>query len=179
MSSESPGLIELVTDDAASMVESSVQLAESLGVPTTGMAARLWRARSHAAHGSFLRAEMPVIEESDIPNLKSFMLSDGVLLEEDTVRPKDLVPLQKQIYVDKVIRAIASHGVNAERAFVSSKHIVTTSDRHIVDGHHRWLTGMLLDPDKPTPAVCATGTASEVLSDFIAFSDAEGHERNE
>lgn len=177
---EARGGIELVTDDPESMESRVVALVETLGVVgLTDVPRRLWHARKRAEEGLYRREQMPVIDESDFQSFKEYVAGDGVTLKFGAMRAKEMRPLQRQIYVDKSVRALAEHGVSSSMKYIASTHIIVSSDSHIIDGHHRWLSAMLTEPDAHVPFIMASGSADAMLKEFIAFSDAEGKSRNQ
>ncbi len=55
-------------------------------------------------------------------------------------------PIQKQIWLEKVIGAIAKFGVPSSSSPVAKTTIITSKDNKIIDGHHRWAQAALAAP---------------------------------
>jgi len=92
---------------------------------------------------------------------------------------KELRPIQRQIYFDKSIDAIASFGIDGTKDFLENKTtFVTSSDNHIVDGHHRFLSGLLVNPDMKVHTLTVDLPISKFLPLALSFSDAVGNKRN-
>lgn len=104
---------------------------------------------------------------------------DKVKAKIEMVTIKDLKPIQKQIYFDKSITAIAESGVENSIKFLSEKTtFVDSSDRRIIDGHHRFLSGLLIDPNMKVHALTIDLAISKLLPLILSFSDAVGNKRN-
>ena len=60
----------------------------------------------------------------------------------------NLKPIQAQIYFDKAIKKMADVGMEGSKAFQTKKEniYIVSSDNRIIDGHHRFLTSVLIDP---------------------------------
>jgi len=64
---------------------------------------------------------------------------------------KKLIPIQKQIYVDKSIESTAKFGYEKTVSFLGTALTISSKDYAIIDGHHRWLSACLLDFDLQIP----------------------------
>lgn len=128
-----------------------------------------------AARGSYTRQQMPVINEEDIPSLEKWL--KGRYIEAEKVRAGDLVPMQRQLYLSKAVVNLAKFGVEATKEFLAKTHLFIDSGR-IIDGHHRWLSAALIGPATPMLAFEIDEPLRRVIADMDAFSDAEGHIRN-
>ena len=173
---QAPGTIELVTNNPVKMMGDADSFASALGLSIPPR--RLYEAWVRAGWGMYKRGQMPVIDESDWSELKELFALDGFSIQNDRARVRDLIPLQRQIYVDKSLQGIAKYTVAGSIAGIEATHLVISSDDHIIDGHHRWLSAMLLEPDAHVPVWRADAVASQIFNEFIAFSDAEQKIRN-
>lgn len=54
-----------------------------------------------------------------------------------------------------------------------------SKDRYIIDGHHRFLTGMLIDPKMKVNVLMIDMPISELLPSSLDYSDTIGNVRNE
>ncbi len=91
----------------------------------------------------------------------------------------DLKPIQKQIYFDKSLSATADFGAEGTRKFLTTSSImVVSADNYIIDGHHRWLSGNLIDSKMKVPALIIDLPIDKLLPLSLAYGDALGNERN-
>lgn len=77
------------------------------------------------------RAEMPQIKAEHRGAMVNFMNARGVEHEEATVPAASLKPTQREFSREKVEKAKAFTGGN--------RAILTSSDGHVLDGHHQWM----------------------------------------
>lgn len=103
---------------------------------------------------------------------------DVVKVSSKKVTVKSLSPIQKQIYFDKSIAGIAQFGAEASTKFMTSTNFITSSDYYIIDGHHRYLGSMLLDPNMKVNCVVIDLPISKLLPLATAYGDAIGNKRN-
>ena len=92
----------------------------------------------------------------------------------------NLKPIQSQIYFDKSIRNVAQFGAKGTRDFSSSKNnfYVVSSDNRIIDGHHRFLSAVLVDPKMKVTALEIDLPISKLLPLTLSYTDAIGNIRN-
>jgi hypothetical protein len=95
-----------------------------------------------------------------------------------SVRIGDLMPIQRQIYFDKSMGATAKSGVSSTRSFLASTVFIISSDNHIIDGHHRWLSGLLIDPNMTVKALKIDLPIKTLLPLLVSYGDAIGNQRN-
>jgi hypothetical protein len=90
-----------------------------------------------------------------------------------------LKPIQRQVYYDKAMGAIAEHGVDASNTFITEKSFfVISDDNYIIDGHHRFLSGILACPKCKVNALRIKLPISKLLPMATAYGDAIGNKRN-
>ncbi len=91
-----------------------------------------------------------------------------------------LKPIQSQIYFDKSIRNVAQFGAKGTRDFSASKSnfYVVSSDNRIIDGHHRFLSAVLVDPKMKVTALEIDLPISKLLPLTLSYTDAIGNIRN-
>lgn len=124
------------------------------------------------------RAQMPVLDDADHDSLKTALASHNLKLVED-IHPAGLLqPIQRQIYFDKCIDNTVKFGIDKTLDFLVSKHLYVSEDLHILDGHHRWLTAMMIGPTRPLPVYIVCEKSRAALRETLAYSDAMGKERN-
>jgi hypothetical protein len=89
-----------------------------------------------------------------------------------------LKPIQKQIYVSKVLDSLDGRTVDSTIAFLGKSVFIVSQDDFIIDGHHRWLSGMLLKPKMHVHVLRIDLPINELIALSRAFGDAVGNERN-
>jgi hypothetical protein len=104
---------------------------------------------------------------------------DVVNVSLEKTRVGDLKPIQKQIYFDKSMKDTAEFGINVTKKFLTTKSIfITSKDNFIIDGHHRYLAGILVDPDMEVQTLKIDLPITELLPLSLAYGDAIGNKRN-
>jgi hypothetical protein len=72
--------------------------------------------------------------------------SDDVLEAEMIHVPaEDLKPLQKQIWLDEVVKGMLKFGLPTTEKMENAP-IIISSEKYIIDGHHRWAQAIVTDP---------------------------------
>lgn len=104
---------------------------------------------------------------------------DVVSVSSVSVPASDLKPIQRQIYFDKSIGAIAEFGVGSTKEFLKSSLMIMSGDQYIIDGHHRWLSANLVDPDFEMTGIKIDLPIHKLLPLATAYGDALGNKRNE
>ena len=90
-----------------------------------------------------------------------------------------LKPIQKQIYADKSIGMTIDSGIKATTDFLKNKStFVISSDNYIIDGHHRYLSGLLVDPKMKVNVLRVEAPIKTLLPLSLAYGDAVGNKRN-
>jgi len=88
-------------------------------------------------------------------------------------------PIQQQIYFDKSIEATAQFGAKGTRDFIENKSLMIASeDLFIIDGHHRWLSALLIDPDMLLKGLQIDLPIKQLLPLSLSYGDAIGNKRN-
>ena len=99
-----------------------------------------------------------------------------VVNEKKTV--KTLIPIQKQIYFDKSMGNIIDNGVENSKNFLSKSFFITSSDNYIIDGHHRFLSAMLVNPNMKVNTLSINLPINILLPVSLSYGDAIGNKRN-
>ena len=109
------------------------------------------------------------VKDDDIVNVRITKLPVGKLL-----------PIQRQIYFDKSIRNVAQFGAEGTKGFSASKSnfYVISKDNRIIDGHHRYLSAVLVDPKITVTCLEIDLPINELLPMTLAYTDAIGNMRN-
>lgn len=112
-------------------------------------------------------------------------LRDGSLKDDKidvritSKKVKNLKPIQKQIYFDKVIDSIMKFGVEASLDFIQHKSFfIVSEDDYIIDGHHRFLSAMLIDPNIAVNCLMIDLPLNKLLPLSLSYSAAIGRKRN-
>lgn len=105
---------------------------------------------------------------------------DKVIVSQKSIKVGDLIPIQKQIYLDKTLGGIIRFGVekSIQHAFHGNLFVVS-SDNRIIDGHHRWLIGFLIDPQRKVKCLVVDLPIAKLLPLSVAYGDAIGNKRNQ
>lgn len=104
---------------------------------------------------------------------------DKIKLSIKTIEVGKLKPIQKQIYFDKSITFITVRGVeNSIKFFNNSTYFIGSSDNFIIDGHHRYLGAVLINPKIKVKLLAIDLPIKNLLPLSVAYSDAVGNKRN-
>ncbi len=89
------------------------------------------------------RSIMPQISAGNRAAMVNLLKAHGVDYVKAEIKPADLKPTQAEYSTEKLARAMAYEG--APRA------ILVSSDNHVVDGHHQYLSALKSAPNSPIP----------------------------
>ena len=106
---------------------------------------------------------------------------DNIPVKNKKVKVSELRPIQQQIYFDKSLDSIADNGGAADsKGFIGSKKttFIVSSDNYIIDGHHRYLAGILIDPNIKVNCMVIDMPINDLLPASLSYSDAVGNKRN-
>lgn len=103
---------------------------------------------------------------------------DVVKTQIKMVAAKNLIPIQEQVYVDKSVGSIAKFGIESSKKFLASTILVISSDYRIIDGHHRFLSALIIDPNMKLKCLEVDLPIKTLLPLARAYSDAKGNQRN-
>lgn len=103
---------------------------------------------------------------------------DQVQTQIKMIAAKDLVPIQQQVYLDKSVKSIAKFGVESSKQFLNSTVLITSADNRIIDGHHRFLSALIIDPDIKLKCLVVNLEIKVLLPLAQAYGDAIGNKRN-
>lgn len=185
---ERPGILEITsmsTDDAQSYADILWARTHRRRVlqDIPSFRQNFSRARVKTKHGTEQRRSMPVLDESDLPEIKALLSGCGDKIldycDQRLIAPGELRPIQGQIYFDKAFVKTAQNGIPATLGWLRSRHIFTTHKRQIIDGHHGWLSAMLISPGEALMKEFRIGMPLEDLLPILRkFSDDHGRVRN-
>lgn len=115
----------------------------------------------------------------------SLGLKDGSLKDDmisvsiEKVPLKKLKPIQKQVYFDKSMSATIENGVAGSINFVTTKSFfILSSNDFIIDGHHRMLSGLLINPSASIFGLKIDLPIKKLLPLATSYGDAIGNKRN-
>jgi hypothetical protein len=72
---------------------------------------------------------------------------DKVVARMEYVAVKDLFPTQSQIWLAGIIRCVNRWGIPVEGSKLLEMTIIISKDNYVIDGHHRFSTTLLVNPD--------------------------------
>lgn len=91
------------------------------------------------------RKDMPQISRDERPNLLASLKAQGVAVTKEQVAPMSLLPTQKEINASRVggmLTKFESHNKPLTDILISK-------DNRVLDGHHRWALGVMLQTEAP------------------------------
>jgi hypothetical protein len=91
------------------------------------------------------REKMPQIHSKDVPRFMDYLRDAGIRFQQRDVTVTSLKPSQREINIDKV------RGMMKAPSKVLHKPVIVSKDKHIMDGHHRWLALVNLDGNDTIP----------------------------
>ncbi len=109
------------------------------------------------------RAEMPQIKAEYRGAMVNFLNARGVSHEQVEVPAQELKPTQQEFSPEKVIKAKAFEG--------GDRSILISSDNHVLDGHHQWMSKY--DTNEPVKAIRLNAPIKDLLETVKAFPSAE------
>lgn len=105
---------------------------------------------------------------------------DKVKVVNKKIEVKKLKPIQQQIYFDKSVKALKKDSLDIVKKHLTQNTIfITSSDNYIIDGHHRYLTSMIIDPNLKVNIMAIDLPINILLPLSVAYGDAIGNTRNE
>lgn len=141
--------------------------------------------------GWMKRKDMPVIDSvesfKNAIDLGFIDLQTGKMSEQSglqnrinvvtrSIKAKDILPSQKQIYLDKALKSLDGNVESAKYFLQTTKFV--SSFGTLLDGHHRWLTAVLVDPEMMLQVVTIEMPINDLLPLAVAYSDSVGNKRN-
>jgi hypothetical protein len=102
----------------------------------------------------------------------------GVSVTQFSTAAKNLHPTQQQIYLDRSIERAGRMGIDSSRRYIKRERSIKSSDNYLIDGHHRWLTAMLIDPNIQIRGISVDMPAKKLMKIALEFGDSIGNRRN-
>lgn len=117
--------------------------------------------------------------ESGLQKYDGESKDDKVETSLTSVAVNKMAPIQEQIYFDKSIETVAENGIDKTRRFITKEAIlICSNDNYIIDGHHRFLSAMLVDPTMKAQVLKVDLPITTFLPMATAYGDAIGNKRN-
>lgn len=112
--------------------------------------------------------------------LKDGVKEDDIIsVQIKKVKVSQLKPIQKQVYFDKSMIETIKAGIKKSLDFVSNRSFfIISEDNFIIDGHHRFLSALLLDPSTSVNCLSIDLSIKKLLPMATAYGDAIGNKRN-
>jgi hypothetical protein len=105
-----------------------------------------------------------------------------VEIKKISVKVKDLKPSQNEIFLDHILSRMIVKDEDRADAIdgkLKDRDILISSDNHLIDGHHRWATAFILNPNcklKCTLINLPIKYALPIINAMIEASDVSGEE---
>lgn len=103
---------------------------------------------------------------------------DKIDAKIETVKVKDLKPVQAQVYLSKVIVNYEKFGLPDNSNFLTKKTLIIDANNMIIDGHHRWTTLLMTDPNIKVKVLRVNLKLSKLLKVSKSFGVAMGNQQN-
>ncbi len=152
-------------------------------------------------HGEEHRRDMPVVSWKQVKEFQKSLtngdldienpFNENLLMEiqlqgnEDKVKAqfkslkaRDLKPVQSQIYLSKVIKNFKKFGIPDNNHFITTKYLIIDKNNRIIDGHHRWTTVMITNPDIKIDLLKVDLDMEKLLPLTKAFGISRGNKQN-
>lgn len=107
------------------------------------------------------RAAMPQIKSAHRRAMVQFLKGRGITHAQEEVLPTSLKPTQAEFSPEKVNKARSFDG--------EQRSILVSSDDHVVDGHHQWLSDLTDALDEPIPIIRLNAPIQQVLLEVTRF----------
>jgi hypothetical protein len=104
---------------------------------------------------------------------------DIVEASYEFVKVSKLLPVQKQIYLSKFLKNIAKFGIIDEHTKMLQKSLIVSRNYELIDGHHRWMSVMLCNPDLKVKILRIHLETTEVLKVVKNFGISLGNQSND
>jgi hypothetical protein len=106
--------------------------------------------KNKVRQAKYIRKQMPVVKGVDLERFFKWMKDvHDTKIKKTKIKAVNLIPIQKQIYLDHPIFDAKKFGIADSIKFVlsSKSHLITSQDNYIMDGNHRWLMVALHNMD--------------------------------
>ena len=114
------------------------------------------------------RNQMPQVASEHRGAMAQFLQARGMQFSAQDELPGSLKPSQAEFNPGKVAKA----GAIREAGDATPRRILTSSDGHVIDGHHQWLDRLQNQPDQPMPTLKINAPARDILRRVHEFPSA-------
>jgi len=109
-----------------------------------------------------VRDKMPQVAEKDYPEFFKYLKDNGAKLTKKKISAQDLKPIQKEFAKVGVEKSMAKLGGK-------SKPLISSADKYIIDGHHRWLAVLNSTPKAKMDVIEVNMGMKKLLALTVAF----------
>lgn len=127
-----------------------------------------------AKQGRFQRKDMPRLKQDDIEALFDKLHQDGIRVKKGKIAAKHLIPAQRQFYFDHSIEILNKKTTK----HVADTYLFISKDNTLIDGHHRFLSALLIDPEMKLKVIQIDMPVNQLLPYAVKFGDDRGNLRN-
>lgn len=160
-------------------LESAVKYCVDAGIKVDNLENNLKLAMEIFSHGIFDRDEMPVISNAQVDDFEKILHTKYGIKSVDKLIPvKKLKVVQRTVYLDKSCKGIIENGIESTIAYLKKTMTVVSNDLHLIDGNHRLLSGLIIDPNTVMKSTIFDTSTNRLLSLALSYSDKIGNERN-
>jgi hypothetical protein len=89
-----------------------------------------------------------------------------------------LKPTQSQIWFNLLIKYIIKYGLPTQTSSVVNTTIIVSSDKYILDGHHRWAEAVLVNPDLSMKCLLLPFNVDYLIKVGRSYGEAIGNQPN-
>lgn len=82
--------------------------------------------------------------------IEDFLSEHQIKGGKERVNVKDLIPTQNEIFIDEIVENLLQKKKFVKKALkgkFKDEEIIISSDNHIIDGHHKWASAFILNPN--------------------------------
>jgi len=131
------------------------------------------------------RNEMPVVSQKQMKKLQKYMDDNKLTFDGKSIsfnirktKASLLKPVQREIYLDKSLDRIIVDDLQNVFDNLKNAKFIATKDEYLVDGHHKWLTAMFLDPSMFISVLFIDLPLNDLLNILEEFENLVGNVKN-
>ncbi|MBU1008076.1 hypothetical protein KKA53_03290 [Candidatus Dependentiae bacterium] len=104
---------------------------------------------------------------------------DKVFAQIEYIMVKDLLPVQSQIWLEVINNSVARWGAPKEGSSGLEATIIVSKEGYILDGHHRFATALLVNPNLKTKCLKINLDIKTLLKMGRSYGNAIGNKQNQ
>jgi hypothetical protein len=104
---------------------------------------------------------------------------DVISATYEYVKVSKLLPVQKQIYLSKFLKNVSKYGIIDNNTKMLQKSLIVSRNYELIDGHHRWMSIMLCNPELKVKILRVHLETIPVLKVVKNFGISLGNQSNE